>query len=193
VPDDVTVTTMQRSLLREIQRMAEAGDEVTYASLADVLGGPRSVRSSVEPLRRMGLVCTSRVANASGAYSLLALTEQGHEVLRSTPMSALGWGMGPARPRASSEEAEGLQHARLWEPELDELLSRRQILEQLPFEDDDLTRLFVEEHPGGASLEEIGDLLGLTRERVRQIIESALDRLARRGYLAGLHHYIEAA
>lgn len=33
---------------------------------------------------------------------------------------------------------------------------------------------------GGATLEEIGDMLGLTRERVRQVEEEALERFTKR-------------
>ncbi len=41
---------------------------------------------------------------------------------------------------------------------------------------------FIQEHPDGATLEEIADHLGLTKERVRQIEETALLKLS-----AGLH------
>lgn len=33
---------------------------------------------------------------------------------------------------------------------------------------------------GGATLEEIGDMLGLTRERVRQVEEEAMERFTKR-------------
>ena len=36
---------------------------------------------------------------------------------------------------------------------------------------------FVRQHPGGATLEEIGNALLITRERVRQIEESALAKI----------------
>jgi len=36
---------------------------------------------------------------------------------------------------------------------------------------------FVDEHPGGATLEEVGEELLLTRERVRQIEVAALRKL----------------
>ena len=42
------------------------------------------------------------------------------------------------------------------------------------FEADPEARAFVDEHEGGATLEEIGAVLGVTRERVRQIEEAAL-------------------
>lgn len=42
----------------------------------------------------------------------------------------------------------------------------------------------VQENPDGMTLEEVGDVLGVTRERVRQIQEIAIDKL-RRGREAG--------
>lgn len=47
----------------------------------------------------------------------------------------------------------------------------------LPFELDVAAQRFVEDHPNGATLEEIGAALGLTRERVRQIEEIALAKI----------------
>lgn len=44
---------------------------------------------------------------------------------------------------------------------------------------------FVDHHPGGATLEAIGDALGLSRQRVNQVVELALAKairaLSRRG------------
>lgn len=48
------------------------------------------------------------------------------------------------------------------------------------WEDDEEAQRLVEEHPDGMTLSEIGDALGITRERVRQIQEHALEKLARR-------------
>lgn len=39
---------------------------------------------------------------------------------------------------------------------------------------------FVRRHPAGATLAEVGRVMGLTRERVRQIEKAALERLAAR-------------
>jgi hypothetical protein len=40
---------------------------------------------------------------------------------------------------------------------------------------------FAAEHDDGATLQEVGDALGLTKERVRQLEESATLKLKRRG------------
>jgi len=53
-----------------------------------------------------------------------------------------------------------------WWPELDH-----------PWEDDPRAKYVVAHHPDGITLDEIGLLLGVTRERVRQIVESALRKL----------------
>lgn len=49
----------------------------------------------------------------------------------------------------------------------------------LSWERDPWAQQFVDEHPGGASLEEVGDAIGVTRERVRQIEEKAIRKLQR--------------
>ena len=51
--------------------------------------------------------------------------------------------------------------------------------EDLKWEDDAVAQYVVEMHPDGLTLEEIGELMGLTSERVRQIEESALRKLNR--------------
>ena len=51
--------------------------------------------------------------------------------------------------------------------------------EMLAYEDDPWARQFVEAHPDGATLELVGEVLGITRERVRQIEEVALRKLRR--------------
>jgi len=53
-----------------------------------------------------------------------------------------------------------------WWPELDH-----------PWEDDPRAQYVVAHHPDGITLDEVGLLLGVTRERVRQIEESALRKL----------------
>ena len=48
---------------------------------------------------------------------------------------------------------------------------------------DEAVEAFIATHPGGASLEEIGAVLGMTRNRVGQIVSDALEkalRIARR-------------
>jgi DNA-directed RNA polymerase sigma subunit (sigma70/sigma32) len=47
----------------------------------------------------------------------------------------------------------------------------------LPFERDEAAQRFVEEHPEGASLNEIGEALGVTYERARQIEAAAMAKL----------------
>ena len=47
----------------------------------------------------------------------------------------------------------------------------------VPYEHDLRCQRFVRDHPGGATLEEVGAELGVTRERVRQIEGKALRRL----------------
>lgn len=56
----------------------------------------------------------------------------------------------------------------------------------LPFAEDAAAQAFVEQHPGGATLEVCGDALGVTRERLRQIESKALKRLRKRCRLAGI-------
>lgn len=48
----------------------------------------------------------------------------------------------------------------------------------LDWEDDPWAQRFVEAHPGGATLDEVGQALGVERERVRQIEREALMKLA---------------
>ncbi len=49
----------------------------------------------------------------------------------------------------------------------------------LPWEVDQWAQDWVRKHPGGASLQEIGDALGITREAVRQLEERAARKLRR--------------
>jgi len=55
-----------------------------------------------------------------------------------------------------------------------------------PYDEDKRCQYVVEHHPHGLTLDQIGDLLGLTRERVRQIEAKALERLVKRMRLVGL-------
>lgn len=56
----------------------------------------------------------------------------------------------------------------------------------MPWHLDAQSQEFVETHLSGATLEEIGEELGLTRERVRQLEESALRKLLARMPIAGV-------
>lgn len=49
----------------------------------------------------------------------------------------------------------------------------------LPWEDDLWAQAFVDAHPEGATLAEVAEALGLVRERVRQIEETALRKIRR--------------
>jgi len=63
-----------------------------------------------------------------------------------------------------------------------------------PYADDRSVRTFVLANPAGAGMPEIGAVLGVTRERVRQIISGALGRLSRRHeHDSGLAEMIEQA
>jgi hypothetical protein len=55
------------------------------------------------------------------------------------------------------------------------------------FADDPEAISFVATHPGGGTLEEVGEMFDLTRERIRQIEERALAKLVDRLRLAGVH------
>lgn len=63
---------------------------------------------------------------------------------------------------------------------------RRVAFETLPFAEDPEAVAFVEAHPDGATLDEIGEWLGVTRERIRQMEGDALRSLAMRLRLAGV-------
>lgn len=56
----------------------------------------------------------------------------------------------------------------------------------LPFAQDDAAQRFVETHPDGGTLEEVGAALGITRERARQVEAIALKRLVLRCRVAGI-------
>jgi RNA polymerase primary sigma factor len=87
----------------------------------------------------------------------------------------------PATTSASGEEA--YIHASLSQ-EVQELLS------QLPPREEQILRLRfgVDDEP--KTLEEIGGMLGLTRERVRQIEKQAKDRLRQRARMRALQEYL---
>lgn len=55
-----------------------------------------------------------------------------------------------------------------------------------PFADDAEAQRLVAEHPDGMTLEQVGDVLGVTRERIRQIEAAALKSLRLRCALAGI-------
>lgn len=54
------------------------------------------------------------------------------------------------------------------------------------YADDARAQYVVACHPDGINNEQIGELLGISRERVRQIVDSALDSLRRRCAVAGI-------
>lgn len=53
--------------------------------------------------------------------------------------------------------------------------------ELLAYEDDPWAQDFVARHPGGGTLEEVGDALGMGRERVNQIERRAIEKLRQAG------------
>ncbi|MBZ0116592.1 MAG: hypothetical protein K8H88_06350 [Sandaracinaceae bacterium] len=55
-----------------------------------------------------------------------------------------------------------------------------------PYGEDRAAQAFVAEHPDGATLEQVGLALGVTRERVRQIELDALRHFRQRARVAGL-------
>ena len=58
--------------------------------------------------------------------------------------------------------------------------------EALKWERDPWAQEFVLRHPGGATLEEVGAVLGFTRERTRQVEQAALRKVAREAMRLGL-------
>ena len=56
----------------------------------------------------------------------------------------------------------------------------------LPWEADRWARAWVDAHPGGATLEEVGKALGVTRERVRQVEEMGMRKFERAARKQGL-------
>jgi broad specificity phosphatase PhoE len=56
----------------------------------------------------------------------------------------------------------------------------------LPWEDDEWAQEWVARHPGGGTLEEVGAALGVVRERVRQVEESAMAKFRREARRAGV-------
>ena len=97
------------------------------------------------------------------------------------------------RPASGSLKDQRRAHAHfeLWAP--DDIDERTRIVEELPLAEDELTQYFLATHPGGATLEEVADFLGITRERVRQLEHAAVLAAKRRAPLAGLHHHLEDA
>jgi hypothetical protein len=55
-----------------------------------------------------------------------------------------------------------------------------------PYRRDPAARAFVDAHPDGATLDEVGTALGITRERLRQIETNALATLRKRTKFAGI-------
>jgi hypothetical protein len=71
--------------------------------------------------------------------------------------------------------------------------------ECLPWKDDPWAQAFVDVHPEGATLEDVGAMFGVTKERVRQIEAEAMRKLRRgrdgqrlRSVLVGQRDIVEA-
>lgn len=60
----------------------------------------------------------------------------------------------------------------------------------VPFSEDPIAQAIVNEH-GALTLEHIGDLCGLTRERIRQIESKAMDHFAANAAKLGFHDLAE--
>lgn len=88
---------------------------------------------------------------------------------------------------ANYEPVSGVDPRAQRKPRL-ELHDRR---ERLTWSEDEEARAFVEEHPGGATLEEVGEFFGVSRERVRQIEADALRKIRRADVGGGLRRTMD--
>ena len=93
-----------------------------------------------------------------------------------------GWSLGEAleTPSGRGRRAPRLRTPRkertgAWAPPDDGVKKRRA---RVRFDDCASSQMFVNAHPGGATLDEVGVFFGITRERVRQIEARALAKLA---------------
>jgi transcriptional regulator with XRE-family HTH domain len=160
---------------------------LTLRDLAARLGCSTSTLGNIEVGRyRPNPALAERIETTCGVASASWVAP--HSTTRSTGVRSR---LRMPRHESELDRGEELERfAQLWAPT--DAGERAEIVETLPFEEDDLTQHLIATH-GSATLSEIGIYLGLTRERIRQIEWRALEKLRRSKSLHVLAPYLEAA